>query len=185
MRTPETGAASDKDSKGIDWETWLDENSARLFLYARQQTRSQADAEDVLQNALLQLVRAVECGEFRGQPSQWLSYTLSAIRHLAADEARRRLTRQGYEQNVRPEPSEDDPWLRCELDDELHRRHVEHVLHTLPKNYTEVLILKIWEGLTFSQIAQLTGENMNSITSRYRRALSLFREMLAQNPLPE
>ncbi len=101
MRTPETGAASDKESKGINWETWLDENSARLFLYARQQTRSQADAEDVLQNALLQLVRAVECGEFRGQPSQWLSYTLSAIRHLAADEARRRLTRQSYEQNTR------------------------------------------------------------------------------------
>ncbi len=89
------------------------------------------------------------------------------------------------EQNVRPEPSEDDPWLRCELDDELHRRHVEHVLHALPENYTEVLILKIWEGLTFNQIAQMTGENMNSITSRYRRALALFREMLAQNPLPE
>ena len=71
----------------IDWGAWLDANGARLLLYARQQTPTCADAEDVLQDALLQLVRTVECGEFHGGQEQWLAYTLTAIRHLAADEA--------------------------------------------------------------------------------------------------
>lgn len=169
----------------IDWESWLDINGARLFLYARQQTHSRADAEDVLQDALLQLVRAVEGGDFRGEPAQWFTYTLSAIRHLAADDARRRLTRRNYELNALPEPAEDNPWLRCELDDALHRRHVECVLQTLPVEYVEVLILRIWEGLSFREMAQVTGENQNTVNTRYRRALALFRQKLTSNPLPE
>ncbi|MBQ8480403.1 MAG: sigma-70 family RNA polymerase sigma factor [Akkermansia sp.] len=169
----------------IDWGAWLDANGARLLLYARQQTPTCADAEDVLQDALLQLVRTVECGEFHGGQEQWLAYTLTAIRHLAADEARRRVTRRNYEASTLPEPMEDNPWLRSRLDDELHRRHVESVLRTMPADYVEVLILKIWEGLTFQQIARVTGENMNTVNSRYRRALCDFRERLDSNPMPE
>lgn len=180
-----TSAAEGAENLPIDWDSWLDTNGARLFLYARQQTHSRADAEDVLQDALLQLVRTVESGDFRGERSQWLAYTLSAIRHLAADDARRRLTRRNYELNALPEPAEDNPWLRCELDDELHRRHVECVLQTLPAEYVEVLILRIWEGLSFREMAQVTGENQNTVNTRYRRALDLFREKLNSNPLPE
>lgn len=168
-----------------DWGAWLDANGARLLLYARQQTPTSADAEDVLQDALLQLVRTVECGEFHGGQEQWLAYTLTAIRHLAADEARRRVSRRNYETATLPEPMEDNPWLRSRLDDELHRRHVESVLRTMPADYVEVLILKIWEGLTFQQIARVTGENMNTVNSRYRRALSHFRDKLDSNPMPE
>ena len=54
--------ASDSGSP-TDWGAWLDANGARLLLYARQQTPTSADAEDVLQDALLQLVRTVECGD--------------------------------------------------------------------------------------------------------------------------
>ncbi|MBQ8900891.1 MAG: sigma-70 region 4 domain-containing protein [Akkermansia sp.] len=46
-------------------------------------------------------------------------------------------------------------------------------------------MLKIWEGLTFQQIARVTGENMNTVNSRYRRALCDFRERLDSNPMPE
>ena len=176
---------SDNPTEGADWCAWVDAYGARLMLYARQQTHCRADAEDVLQDALLQLVRAVESGDFRGERGQWLAYALSAIRHLAADDARRRLTRRHYELTVLPEPVEDNPWLRCEMDDELHRRHVECVLQTLPTEYVEVLILRIWEGLSFREMAQVTGENQNTVNIRYRRALALFREKLNMNPLPE
>src|SRR5688572_4836296 len=37
-----------------DWRDWLRENGRRYLLYARQQTRAEADAEDVLQDALVE-----------------------------------------------------------------------------------------------------------------------------------
>ncbi|NNE92375.1 MAG: RNA polymerase sigma factor, partial [Verrucomicrobiales bacterium] len=40
-------------SVNSSWSDWLRENGPRLMLYARQQTRCEADAEDVLQAALV------------------------------------------------------------------------------------------------------------------------------------
>lgn len=39
------------------WQRWLSERVDAFFLYARQQTRSQADAEDVLQEVLFETWR--------------------------------------------------------------------------------------------------------------------------------
>jgi RNA polymerase sigma-70 factor (ECF subfamily) len=178
-------AGIDGSDAGAVWDAWLHANSPRLMLYARQQTRTEHDAEDVLQGALVQLVYAVELGELRGGQEQWLPWVVSAIRHLATDAARRQATRLSYEQNADTPSEEHNPWLRSALDDEMRRRHVESVLRTMPADYVEVLILKIWEGLTFQQIARVTGENMNTVNSRYRRALSHFRDKLDSNPMPE
>ncbi len=171
----------------VDWSAWLDANGARLMLYARQQTRSMSDAEDVMQEAMVQLVRTVESGRFEGEPAQYLSYALTAIRHRAADVWRRQQARLKYEHinHNRCTDNEDDPWLHSLHDNDLYRRHVERILRRMPEDYAEILLLKIWEELTFHQIAEVTGEGLSTVNSRYRRALIRFREELAQDPLPE
>ena len=175
----------DGSNAGAVWDAWLHANSPRLMLYARQQTRSEHDAEDVLQAALVQLVYAVELGELNGGHEQWLPWIISAIRHQATDAARRQATRQNYVQKAEPASEEHNPWLSSALDDEVRRRHVESVLRTLPPDYAEVLILRIWEELSFRQIAAVVGDKLHTVTSRYRRALDILREKLADNPMPE
>ena len=169
----------------IDWEPWLHANCPRLMLYARQQTRSQEDAEDVLQEALVQLVNTVESGDFQGGKEQWVAYAISAIRNLATDSIRRTTTRRNYEESADAAADVHNPWLRSTLDDEVRRRHVEGVLRTLPPDYAEVLILRIWEELSFRQIAVVVGDKLHTVTSRYRRALGMLRDKLAANPIPE
>jgi len=41
----------------LPWGEWLREHGNKLLLFARQQTRSIADAEDVLQEALVKLAK--------------------------------------------------------------------------------------------------------------------------------
>ena len=62
-REPTDAAAGCRQGDAPDWAAWLDAHGARLLLYARQQTRTEADAEDLLQTALVQLVRTVEGGK--------------------------------------------------------------------------------------------------------------------------
>lgn len=170
-----------------DWAAWLDRHGARLMLYARQQTRSEADAEDVLQEALVQLVRAVERRTFEGGEPQLLAYALTAIRHRATDVARRSMVRRRYERaNGEIQAAEqENPWMSSALDDDVYRAHVEGILKRIPEDFAEVLILKIWEGLTFVQIAAVTGEHVSTVNTRYRRALARFRAELVETPLPE
>ena len=55
---------------------------------------------------------------------------------------------------------------------------VEEALRTLPADQREVLYLKAHEGLTFPEIAALSGESPNTIASRYRYGMEKLRALL-------
>lgn len=169
-----------------DWSAWLDANGSKLLLYARQQTRRESDAEDVLQEALVQLVQAVESGSFQGGPEQWPSYAYTAIRHLAMDRGRREEVRRSYaarQQEFLSEGEEDCPWLACAADSEYLRQRVEALLRSLSKEMAEVVILRIWGEHSFREIAEMTHTNLSTITSRYRYAMQALRKELEDNPI--
>ncbi len=183
---PAASAAAQGGAEHVDWAGWLKEFGPRLFLYARQQARCEADAEDIMQDALVQLARAVEGGSFCGERSGWLSYAYTAIRHLAMDRGRRedaqtrnlQRFREGVEAAAYPEP-----WLQSSADDEHLRRQVEALLRTLPAEFSEVVVLRIWGEYTFQQIADMTFTHLSTVTSRYRYAMQALRKSLAANPL--
>ena len=177
---------TDAETARIDWSAWLAEYGPQLLLYARQQCRSEADAEDVLQEALVQLVHAVEGGSFTGTREQWRAYAYTAIRHQAMDRGRRETVRRNYaaaQQEHLREGEEETPWLSCAADDEYLRRRLESMLRNLAPEFAEVVVLHIWGEHTFQQIADLTGNKLSTITSRYRYALQALRTELEANPI--
>lgn len=56
--------------------------------------------------------------------------------------------------------------------------HVDFHLNNLDEKNREILILKIYEDMTFSQIAEITGEAINTVCSRYRRGLAKLRNAI-------
>lgn len=62
----------------LSWDEWLREHASQLLLFARQQSRSPEDAEDILQDALVRLARKEASGEFVGGQEAWLSYVFAS-----------------------------------------------------------------------------------------------------------
>jgi RNA polymerase sigma-70 factor (ECF subfamily) len=58
------------------------------------------------------------------------------------------------------------------------RLAIQAALLALRPDQREVVHLKIFEGLTFLEIAELTDESINTIASRYRYALEKMRTVL-------
>jgi RNA polymerase sigma-70 factor (ECF subfamily) len=69
------------------------------------------------------------------------------------------------------------------LEQDERRAALAAVLLTLPENQREVLVLKIWGGLSFPQIAEALRISANTATSRYRYALAKLREQLAEESI--
>jgi RNA polymerase sigma-70 factor (ECF subfamily) len=55
---------------------------------------------------------------------------------------------------------------------------VEKALLTLPMEQREVVVLKMFEGLTFREIGAALGVSLNTVASRHRYALDKLRELL-------
>lgn len=165
----------------LSWDEWLRIHVARLLLFARQQSRSPEDAEDILQDALIRLARKEASGEFVGGQEAWLSYVFASIRRLAVDYGRKSDRRQKREDEACSSAVEEvgeDPWFSSEAADEELKQLMEMQLKRLPSKFSEVIVLKIWGEQTFQQIAETLEISQNTVASRYRYGIDMLRKAL-------
>ncbi len=71
-----------------------------------------------------------------------------------------------------PDPTEIsfDHWERSEA--------VHRAIQELPTTQAEVVTLRIWEGMSFREIAEVTEESPHTIASRYRYAMEKLATLL-------
>ena len=162
---------------GVDGLGMLfDLTSQRLVRFAAALTRHQQDAEDAVQTALVRL--ASEPHLLAHVVSPW-AYLLRMVRNEAFVIARRK-------QRQRATGALEDLVTYCAVDDaerEESYRAVWAALRTLPPEQAEVVVLKIWEEMTFAQIAEILSLSPNTAASRYQYAMSkLTKRLTSEQP---
>ena len=167
-----------------DWGQWLIENGARMLLFARQQTRTSEDAEDVLQDALVKLARKVEEGSFLGGQESWRPFLYTTIRRLAIDLGRKNDRRVKREKKSEVDRETEtgglaDPWFHSDVSNQETRSLLELELKKLPAKFSEVIIMKVWGNHTFAEVGEILGVSLNTVASRYRYGLERLRKALA------
>lgn len=176
-------SAVDLSPSASAWRAWLEEHAPRLLLFARQQSRSSEDAQDIFQDALVKLVDKLNTGEFVGGQEAWLPYLYTAIRRLAIDLSRRDDRRKRREDTVGIDIDADQkdsfhPWFESDASDEETRTQLESSLKELPPKFAEVIIMKVWGEQTFAEIGEALGISQNTAASRYRYGLEALKRKL-------
>ncbi len=140
-----------------------DLTAPRLFRYALLLTRNRDDAEDALQAAMVKI--ALKPKLLAGAHHPW-AYFVRMVRNEVLNLTRRRRPAQSLSQcgplEAAPESLGEDPELA---------QAVRLAIRRLPAQQSEVVILKLWEEMTFAEIADVLGESPNTVASRYRYAL--------------
>lgn len=156
------------------WKDWFDTHGPKLLLCARQWTRSLADAEDVVQEAFVRYWRHQR--DLPGDPQALL---VTSVRRAALDLARRQTRRVAREEladgGLEERASIFEP---LPGDGDERRFEIESALRRLPAEQREVLVLKLWQELTFEQIGETLDLSPNTAASRYRYALAALRKEL-------
>ncbi len=150
----------------------VDRYAAALVLYARQWC---ACPEDVVQTAFLKLVRQGT------PPSNLLPWLYRVVRNGAIDASRAARRRSRYEAeaaDAAPKyfaPSYDPTGLDA-------RAAADALAHLAPET-REIVVMHIWGGLTFEQIAEAVGSSAATCYRRYAAGLETLRQKLgAERP---
>lgn len=181
MASPQ--AVTEKSPAASAWHEWLEEHGPKLLLFARNQTRSQEDAQDIFQDALVKLVEKIRSGEFVGGQESWLPYLYTSIRRLAIDLSRRDDRRKRREDNVSADIEAEQrevfhPWFESDASDDETRFQLEDALKELPPKFSEVIVMKVWGDRTFAEIGEALGISQNTAASRYRYGLEALKKHL-------
>jgi len=154
----------------IDLEQVYDDHAQALFSFLLNLTRNEEDTRDLLQELFVKLSRQPKLIE--GARDQ-RAYLLRLAHNGAIDLFRRRAVREKYQEQA-PELFEES----TNPDEKAFREALSLALETLPAEQRAVVHLKLWEDLTFDNIAEVLGVSINTAASRYRYALDKLREHL-------
>lgn len=157
----------------IDASDWcgrlFDEQAGQLILYGRALGLSHGEAEDVVQDTFLALMR------LDAPPAKPRHYCVRAYRNRALNYRRslwRRVTREW--ESLR--------WFEKNPDETPAERAAMRCLAELPMAQREVIVLKLWQGCTFEEIGGLLDVSPNTAAGRYRYGLQKIKAKLEVTP---
>lgn len=141
----------------------LDRYGAALALYARQWC---ACPEDVVQEALLELF----CQPTR--PKHVAAWLHRVVRNRAISAGRGQHRRQRRERRV----AASEAWFQPSA--ALDAQEASAAVAELPPDLREVVVARIWGGLTFAEAADLTGVSTATAQRRYEQGLRALKTRL-------
>jgi RNA polymerase sigma-70 factor (ECF subfamily) len=174
-------------------EALMERHASRVFRVARDITRTDADAEEVVQDVFLTIARKINRFEGRAALSTWI-YRVTTNAALIKRRGKRAQLEVSLEEHL-PTFKEDGhrdsersyllaDWSQnpeTELLDGEARAVLSRAIEGLPERYRAVLVLRDVEELSNEETAEILGESVASIKSRAHRARMALREQLPRH----
>ena len=142
----------------------VSEYSSALVLYARQLCRN---PEDVVQEAFLQLMRQAEL------PNNVRAWLYRVVRNSAISAAHSATRRRRHESVA---AHRGEPWFDSTDERRLDASTATDALGQLPLEQRETIVARVWGGLSYDEIAEVTGSTRSTVFRRYQAGLSTLRE---------
>lgn len=154
--------------------------------FARAFSRSDADADDLAQEALVKVYKSLRSFRFQSAFKTWL---YSVVRNVFLDTTRSRAGRERSHEDPLPanhaqlpsnaEPA-DEGLARAE-----ERQRIWRALRELPPEFRTAVVLFDVEGHTYDEVAAIEGVPIGTVKSRLSRGRVLLRALLAGERAPE
>lgn len=157
-----------------DTERLYDEHAQALFAFLLNFTRDENDTRDVLQEIFIKVARQPDLA---GGARDERAFLIRLAHNAAIDSMRRRAARERRHEQASADliscfaPSADP-------DEAQFQQELSAALGELPAEQRAVVHLKLWEGLTFAEIAASLDVSPNTAASRYRYGIDKLRERL-------
>ena len=142
-----------------------DRHGPALLAYARSFLADAAMAEDVVQQVFMKLLQGRAT-----LPDAPAAYLYRAVRNAALN-----TRRNGRHSAPLDERS---AWFEHRDSDREAALALQAALAELPEEQREVVMMRVWSGMSLQEVAEATGVSPNTAASRYRYALEKLRERL-------
>lgn len=146
----------------------LDQHAAALELFSSQWCDC---PQDVVQEAFIELVKQPT------SPERIVPWLYGVVRNRSISAVRKMLRRRKHESGA---AASHDGWFERRDDARLDAQLAAGHLGELPIEHREPIVLHIWGGLTFEQIAELIHTSSSTAHRRYLAGLAALRERLRE-----
>ncbi|MDI9309657.1 MAG: sigma-70 family RNA polymerase sigma factor [Limnohabitans sp.] len=154
------------------------------FIYSKVQDRDIAD--DIFQDTFIKVVRTLK-GKTYNEEGKFLPWVMRIAHNLIIDTFRRDkkmpLFRETEEFSIFSVMSDNCPNIESKMITEQVENDLLKLIAELPDDQRQVIELRIYDDLSFKEIAELTNVSINTALGRMRYAVLNLRRIIEQNQI--
>lgn len=151
---------------------FFDVHARGLALYARQWLDGDA-ARDAVQEAFMRLLRQ------KVTPPNVAAWLYTAVRFAALEGRRAEQRRRQREEQA---ASGRTAWFVPRPEDAVDAASAQAALACIAAEQREVIVLRLWSGLSLAEVAEVCQAPVSTVFSRYRAGLAAVRKCLGSSP---
>jgi RNA polymerase sigma-70 factor (ECF subfamily) len=172
-----------------DITTLVEQHSHRIYQLALRLTRNRADAEDVLQETFLTVMRKLDTFEGRSEVYTWMHRIATNIALGKLRSQKREvdvdISADDFDQLAAWHPVQGVPPVQEREDSEVLRQALDTAIAHLPEHHRVVFLLRDVEGFSTQETAEMLDLTPANVKVRLMRARIQLRNELAELGYPD
>ncbi len=156
--------------------------SGLVYNVAYRIVSNRQDAEEVTQEVFLTVYHKLNSFRFQSSFKTWIyRVTANTAINYSKKNSKQRNRNVEYDDNLNSVPVENEAGAK--LDQEHHEQKINTLLNALNPDQRACIVMRNMEGLSYQQMADTLGININTVRSRLKRArevlLSMRKEVMS------
>jgi RNA polymerase sigma-70 factor (ECF subfamily) len=154
------------------------------FIYSKIADRDVTD--DVFQDTFIKVIKTLKSNSYN-EEGKFLPWVMRIAHNLVVDHFRRNkkmpMQRETEEYSIFSYMSDDSMNVEGRMITDQVENDLQRLLEELPADQKEVLVMRMYQDMSFKEIADLTGVSINTALGRMRYALMNLRKVIDKNQI--
>lgn len=154
------------------------------FIYSKVTDRDIAD--DIFQDTFIKVIKTLKSNAYN-EEGKFLPWVMRISHNLIVDHFRRNkkmpMYRETEEFSIFSIMTDNSPNVENRIITEQVENDLQRLIEELPDDQKEVLQMRIYQDLSFKEIADVTGVSINTALGRMRYALMNLRKVIEKNKI--
>lgn len=153
----------------------MSRHQSRIFTTIFFIVKERALAEDIFQESMIKIIRLINADKY-DEKGKFVSWAVRIARNLAIDYYRKdkrspQIVRENDEYDIFNGIGKTEDNIEDRIIKEENAQYIRQLIKRIPEKQREVLIMRHYAGMSFKEIADVQGVNINTALGRMRYAL--------------
>ena len=154
------------------------------FIYSKIADRDVSD--DVFQDTFIKVIKTLKSNSYN-EEGKFLPWVMRIAHNLIVDHFRKNkktpMFRETEEFSIFSIMSDNAPNIECQIITSQVESDLQKLIDELPDDQKEVLVMRMYQDLSFKEISEITGVSINTALGRMRYALMNLRKVIDKHKI--
>jgi RNA polymerase sigma-70 factor (ECF subfamily) len=167
-------------------ETLIKRHESRIYGFIYSKISDRDISNDIFQDTFIKVIRTLKSNSYN-EEGKFLPWVMRISHNLIIDHYRKSkkmpLFRETEEFSIFSIMSDNSLTIESKLISEQVERDVRRLIQELPADQKEVLVMRMYQDMSFKEISECTGVSINTALGRMRYALLNLRKVIDKHQI--